>query len=421
MIDWLIRPRRSRWIVVPFAAAAALSSLWVLALAGSAAALPSNCSQSGPTVTCTFSAQGSEQTFATPAGVSSVHVVATGAIGGTTFIGDGGVGAQVTSDLAVTPGATLFVEVDLGGGASSGNGASGGGESDVRTCSASASCGTLGTAQDPRLIVAGGGGGGGRGGGAGNGGNAGSGPGGTCTAGADGTAGNFVGFPFSDGGGLGGGCTAGGLGGTGGANGTDGTAGAGGTGGGGNGGGGGGAGYFGGGGGAGSGNGIGSGGGGGGGSSFGPAGSVFVAAPESTGPSVVISYTAPDLAVINSDSPDPVVSGQRLTYTITASNTGGATATGVTARDQLPASVQFVSISTTQGTCTRTASGSPKTKNGTVTCSLGSLAAGDTATITIVVTATKPGTLTDTATASASNVSPDPDDSATATTTVTGT
>jgi uncharacterized repeat protein (TIGR01451 family) len=419
MIGRWIRSRRSRWIVVPFATAGALSSLWALAVAGSAAALPSNCLQSGTTVTCTFSSSGSEQTFATPAGVSSVHVVATGANGGTTFIGRGGAGAQVTSDLAVTPGATLFVEVNVGGGASSGGGASGGGESDVRTCSASASCGTLGTAQDPRLIVAGGGGGGGLGGGAGNGGNAGSGNGSTCTPGGDGTAGNLVQFPFSDGGGLGGGCTAGGLGGIGGANGTDGTAGAGGTGGGGNGGGGGGAGYFGGGGGAGSDNRTGSGGGGGGGSSFGPTGSVFAAA--SAGPSVVISYPAPDLAVTNSDSPDPVVSGQRLTYTITATNTGGATATGVTVSDQLPASVHFDSMATTQGTCTRTASGSPKTKNGTVTCSVGSLAAGNTATITIVVTATKRGTLTDTAIASASNVSPDPDDSATATTTVTGT
>jgi FIMAH domain len=274
----------------------------VLLAASDARALPSNCTQSLTTVTCTFSPTGSEQTFVVPGGVSGIHVVATGASGGTTFIGQGGAGAQVASDLAVTPGATLFVEVNVGGGPSLGSGAPGGGESDVRTCSVSASCGTLGTAQDPRLIVAGGGGGGGLGGGAGNGGNAGSMPGGTCTAGADGTAGNLAGG--SDGPGLGGGCAAGGAGGIGGANGTAGVAGIGGTGGGGNGGGGGGAGYFGGGGGAGSDGLSGSGGGGGGGSSFGPAGSVFAAA--STGPSVVISYTAPPVEEAIADLKDTV-------------------------------------------------------------------------------------------------------------------
>jgi hypothetical protein len=56
-----------------------------------------------------------------------------------------------------------------------------------------------------------------------------------------------------------------------------------------------------------------------------------------------------------------------------------------------------------------------------VTCSLGSLGGGDSATVTIVVTTTKPGMLSDTATVTASNVTPDADDSATATTTVTGT
>src|SRR3954452_2194934 len=289
-----------RWLAIALVPAVVLA---LLAACNARAALPSNCTQSVTTVTCTFSPTGSEQTFAIPAGVRSVHVAATGANGGTTFIGQGGAGAQVASDLAVTSGATLFVEINVGGGPSFGQGASGGGESDVRTCSANApagaSCGTPGTAQDPRLIVAAGGGGGGLGGGAGSGGHAGSTTGGTCTTGADGTAGNLNGG--SDGGGLGGGCTAGGAGGIGGANGTGGAPGGGGIGGGGNGGGGGGAGYFGGGGGAGSGNGIGSGGGGGGGSSFGPAGSVFAAA--STGPSVVIAYTEPATAPPGPEGP----------------------------------------------------------------------------------------------------------------------
>ena len=124
-----------------------------------------------------------------------------------------------------------------------------------------------------------------------------------------------------------------------------------------------------------------------------------------------------DLAITNSGSPNPVVSGRQLTYTITAANTSGQTAANVTVTDPLPASAHFNSVSATQGTCTRPNS----SKGGTVTCSLGSLAASGSATITIVVTVTKPGTLSDTATVTAANVTPDTDDSATATTTVTGT
>ena len=125
--------------------------------------------------------------------------------------------------------------------------------------------------------------------------------------------------------------------------------------------------------------------------------------------------------ITNSGAPNPVVSGQRLTYTITATNTGGQTATGVAVSDPLPASVHFDSVSTTQGSCTRSTSTTPKTQDGTVSCNVGSLAGGKTATITIVVSATKPGTLTDTATVTATGVSQDADDSATATTTVLGT
>jgi uncharacterized repeat protein (TIGR01451 family) len=128
----------------------------------------------------------------------------------------------------------------------------------------------------------------------------------------------------------------------------------------------------------------------------------------------------PDLSITNA-APATVVSGKTLTYTITATNTGGGTATGVTVTDPLPTSAVFGSASTTQGTCTRTVSGSPKTKGGTVSCSVGGLGAGQSATITLVVKPTTPGTLTDTATVTASNVSQDADDSATATTTVQGT
>lgn len=125
-----------------------------------------------------------------------------------------------------------------------------------------------------------------------------------------------------------------------------------------------------------------------------------------------------DLSITNVGSPNPVVSGRQLTYTIKATNTGGQTATSVKVADPLPASAHFNSVSTTHGTCT----GPATPKGGTVKCSVGSLGAGNSATITIVVTATTPGTLTNTASVTAPEITtPDSDDSATATTTVRGT
>lgn len=52
-----------------------------------------------------FNYTGSEQTFTVPAGVTSVHVVATGGKGGSDGNGGpaGGFGAQAAADLAVTP------------------------------------------------------------------------------------------------------------------------------------------------------------------------------------------------------------------------------------------------------------------------------------------------------------------------------
>jgi hypothetical protein len=235
-----------------------------------------------------------EHEFPVPVGVTSVHVVADGAAGERGQGFPAGAAAEVTSDLNVTPGSTLFVEVGIGGGsAESGEpvfAGKGGGESDVRTCSlADSTCPAVGTAGDPRLVVAGGGGGSGSGGAGGAGGEAGTGVLLTCNPGMNGKLGEFGGS-----GGFGGGCTSGGAGGpapAGGKPGGEGTASSGGAGGSNaeHSGGGGGAGYFGGGGG-GSNGGPGSGGGGGGGSSFGPTGSSFTTA--TTAPSVTLTYTA---------------------------------------------------------------------------------------------------------------------------------
>ncbi|MBI3608409.1 MAG: DUF11 domain-containing protein, partial [Nitrospirae bacterium] len=95
-----------------------------------------------------------------------------------------------------------------------------------------------------------------------------------------------------------------------------------------------------------------------------------------------------DLSITKTDAPDPVLAGQNLTYTITVANAGPSAATGVTVTDTLPAGVTFVSATPTQGTCSGTT---------TVTCALGTLNNGASATVTIVVKPTAAGTLSNSA------------------------
>jgi uncharacterized repeat protein (TIGR01451 family) len=83
------------------------------------------------------------------------------------------------------------------------------------------------------------------------------------------------------------------------------------------------------------------------------------------------------LSVTKTDSPDPVTAGTDLTYTITATNNGPSSSGGdVTVTDTVPAGTTFVSATPSQGSCSGT---------GTVTCDLGPIANGASATITVVV------------------------------------
>ena len=101
-----------------------------------------------------------------------------------------------------------------------------------------------------------------------------------------------------------------------------------------------------------------------------------------------------DVSVAQTASPDPVHIGQSLTFTIQVINNGPDVAKGVTLSDQFDRNAGFGSVTTDHGTCTA------KPDKRLVTCSLGNLNAGETATITLVVKPNRKGSFTNTASAS---------------------
>ena len=86
--------------------------------------------------------------------------------------------------------------------------------------------------------------------------------------------------------------------------------------------------------------------------------------------------TAPDVSITKANEPTgAVLNGDSITYTLTVTNDGNATATGVEVTDQLPAGVTFVDA--TAG-CSEAA--------GLVTCALGDIGAGACSRVDITVT-----------------------------------
>lgn len=127
---------------------------------------------------------------------------------------------------------------------------------------------------------------------------------------------------------------------------------------------------------------------------------------ESSTQNTIVSNVA-DLAITKT-APASVESGGQLEFTITVTNNGPDTATNVDVTDILPAGVTFVSATPTQGSCSGTT---------TVTCNLGTLLNGASATISLIVNVTAPNgaTIVNTATVVSSETDPTPANSATAT------
>lgn len=123
-----------------------------------------------------FEPTGAEQKFVVPQGVGVVDVLAIGGTGGSGQF-SGGVGAEVTGVISVTPGQTLFIEVGGNGQSNGTGGFNGGGDGGGFTLAGGAGGGGGGGASDVRLqsriqpntlesrvaVAAGGGGGGGLG------------------------------------------------------------------------------------------------------------------------------------------------------------------------------------------------------------------------------------------------------------------
>jgi SpoIID/LytB domain protein/uncharacterized repeat protein (TIGR01451 family) len=93
-----------------------------------------------------------------------------------------------------------------------------------------------------------------------------------------------------------------------------------------------------------------------------------------------------DLSLRISDSPDPIGVGSRVTYTVSVRNAGPGRATAVVVNEDLPDSVTLVSAKPSQGSC----QGSHP-----VTCTIGSVKRGATATVKLVVRTAKGGKIRD--------------------------
>lgn len=130
--------------------------------------------------------------------------------------------------------------------------------------------------------------------------------------------------------------------------------------------------------------------------------------PDNDTSSAAVSQEA-TLELTKTASPSSLQVGQTTTFTITVTNSGPSTATGVEVLDVLPAGLQFVSASPSAGTFD-SASG---------LWTVGNLEVDRSATLELVARATQAGTLTNVSTATSEQQDPDREVRAEATVTVT--
>ena len=111
-------------------------------------------------------------------------------------------------------------------------------------------------------------------------------------------------------------------------------------------------------------------------------------APANDTASVTSTILLPaDLVLTKTASASSVASGSNITYTLTVNNKGPASATNVVLTDAPSFNFPIVSAMATQGSC------APDASTGNVTCNIGSVGVGASATATIVVKAGSPAML----------------------------
>ena len=126
-----------------------------------------------------------------------------------------------------------------------------------------------------------------------------------------------------------------------------------------------------------------------------------------------------DLAVSITDIPDPVASGQRLSYTITVNNLGPNVANDVSITTSHPANTTLASVTSNGSKCTAPAAG----LSGSISCNFTAIPVNGSASITVTVNVIAASGSTLTESGSVTSGTPDPNmgnNSASTTTTVQG-
>jgi uncharacterized repeat protein (TIGR01451 family) len=128
-----------------------------------------------------------------------------------------------------------------------------------------------------------------------------------------------------------------------------------------------------------------------------PGGSNYNSAPD-VARSFAISTAVLSVSMTADRNPAPV--GLNFNYKATITNTGDAPSANTALKDVLPSQVTFTSASSTQGAC------SYASATRTVTCNVGAIPAGDSATVQVTVKPREEGTLNNTANVTAAQWDP---------------
>lgn len=108
------------------------------------------------------------------------------------------------------------------------------------------------------------------------------------------------------------------------------------------------------------------------------------------GKQVQLQVPAPFMSFTMTGEPNPVITGQLVTYTLNIVNQGTARANNTIVQDNAPGRIRFLEASTSQGSCSMAAT--------QVRCKLGNLQASASATVTLTAMTLKPGQLVNRAT-----------------------